>query len=217
VGRFVIAVQGRTMLVQVVGNISTRYRHREASIPPIVDLISRQYLQRPGNYLAFFSSFDYLRRVTLQFKSSHPAILVWEQTPGMGEMEQQDFLARFTPTSQGIGFAVLGGSFAEGIDLPGKRLSGAFIATLGLPQFNPVNEQIKLRMNRLMNAGYDYTYFFPGIQKVVQAAGRVIRTQRDEGVIYLIDDRFARPAVLRLLPAWWKIQRFRAHNHEEAR
>ena len=103
-----------------------------------------------------------------------------------------NFSARFTPTGQGVGFAVLGGSFAEGIDLPGKRLSGAFIATLGLPQVNPVNEQIRQRMDAIFNAGYEYAYFFPGIQKIVQAAGRVIRTQLDEGIIYLIDDRFTR-------------------------
>lgn len=194
--------------VQVVSHISTRYRHREASISPIVDLISRQYLQGPGNYLAFFSSFDYLRRVTLQFRSRYPAIPIWEQTRRMDETEQQDFLGRFTTAGQGIGFAVLGGSFAEGIDLPGKRLSGAFIATLGLPQVNEVNEQVKLRMDSTFNAGYDYTYFFPGIRKVVQAAGRVIRAPSDEGVVYLIDDRFVLPGVRRLLPVWWKIEWF---------
>ena len=202
------------LLVKVVSNISTRYRHREASISPIVDLISWQYLQKPGNYLAFFSSFDYLQRVTLQFRSSHPSIPIWEQRRGMDEIEQDVFLARFTATSQGIGFAVLGGSFAEG-DLPGSRLSGAFIATLGLPQVNPVNEQLKRRMDTMLNAGYDYTYFFPGMQKVVQAAGRVIRTQSDTGIIYLIDDRFAWPDVRRLLPDWWKTERFRAPEKQK--
>ena len=103
-----------------------------------------------------------------------------------------------------IGFAVLGGAFGEGIDLLGTRLIGAFIATLGLPQLNPVNEQIKQRMDQLFGAGYDYTYLFPGIQKVVQAAGRVIRTTSDQGVIYLIDDRFAHPKVQTLMPSWWK-------------
>ncbi len=196
------------LLVKVVSNISTRYRYREASISPIVDLISRQYLQKPGNYLAFFSRFDYLQRVTRQFRSSHPSISISEQRRGMDEIEQDVFLARFPPTSRGIGFAVLGGSFAEGIDLPGSRLSGAFIATLGLPQVNRVNEQLKLRMDTMRNAGYDYTYFFPGIQKVVQAAGRVIRTQSDRGIIYLIDDRFTQPDVRRLLPRWWKTERF---------
>ena len=115
----------------------------------------------------------------------------------MNEPERDAFLARFTPASEGIGFAVLGGAFGEGIDLPGARLIGAFIATLGLPQINPVNEAMKDRL------GYDYTYLFPGIQKVVQAAGRVIRTSDDQGVVVLMDDRFARADVQRLLPAWW--------------
>ena len=98
---------------------------------------------------------------------------------------------------------MLGGSFGEGIDLPGARLIGAFIATLGLPQMNPVNEQVRQRMQTTFGAGYDYTYLYPGIQKVVQAAGRVIRTTGDRGVVYLIDDRFAQPDVQALLPRWW--------------
>lgn len=197
------------LTVQIVSDISTRYQHRDDSVSPIVDLISRQYKTKPGNYLAFFSSFEYLQKITLSFKTRSPDIPVWEQTRRMEEAEQDQFLARFTLTGQGIGFAVLGGSFAEGIDLPGKRLSGAFIATLGLPQVNPVNEQIKQRMSAIFGAGHDYTYLFPGIQKVVQAAGRVIRTHLDQGVIYLIDDRFTRPDVLRLLPDWWKVEQYK--------
>ena len=100
----------------------------------------------------------------------------------------------------------LAGSFAEGIDLSGTRLIGAFIATLGLPQFNPVNEQLRRRLDAEFGAGHDYAYLFPGIRKVVQAAGRVIRTLRDCGVLHLIDDRFSRPEVLRLLPTWWRIE-----------
>jgi Rad3-related DNA helicase len=128
----------------------------------------------------------------------------------MHETEREDFVGRFTPESRGIGFAVLGGSFGEGIDLPGARLIGAFIATLGLPQMNPVNEQIRQRMHAIFGAGYDYTYLYPGIQKVVQAAGRVIRTQGDRGVVYLIDDRFAQPQVQELFPQWWHVERLAA-------
>jgi DNA excision repair protein ERCC-2 len=195
--------------VRIVRDISTRYQHRENSLSPIIDLIFRQYDKKPGNYLAFFSSFDYLQRVTLLFRGRYPDIPIWEQTRRMGEAEQDAFLEHFTYTGQGIGFAVLGGSFAEGIDLDGKRLTGAFIATLGLPQINPVNEQIRQRMNAIFTTGYDYAYLFPGIRKVVQAAGRVIRTPSDHGIIYLIDDRFLRPEVLCLLPDWWKIEPFR--------
>ncbi|MCF7532914.1 ATP-dependent DNA helicase [Pseudomonas sp. P2498] len=191
--------------VEIVSRISTRYTHRQASLAPIVELMARQFEARPGNYLAFFSSFDYLQQVAELMERSHPAVTVWKQSRGMAEAERQAFLERFTPASQGIGFAVLGGAFGEGIDLPGARLIGAFIATLGLAQVNPVNEQLKQRMSLLFGAGYDYTYLYPGMQKVVQAAGRVIRGLDDRGVVVLIDDRFAERKIQQLLPAWWQL------------
>ncbi len=191
--------------VEIVSRISTRYTHRQASLAPIVELMARQFEARPGNYLAFFSSFDYLQQVADLMERSHPAVPVWKQSRGMAEAERQAFLERFTPGSQGIGFAVLGGAFGEGIDLPGARLIGAFIATLGLAQINPVNEQLKQRMSLLFGAGYDYTYLYPGMQKVVQAAGRVIRGLDDRGVVVLIDDRFAERKIQQLLPAWWQL------------
>ncbi|SDR23193.1 Rad3-related DNA helicase [Pseudomonas grimontii] len=191
--------------VRIVNKISTRFVHRQASLAPIVELIARQFAQQPGNYLAFFSSFDYLQQVAQLLAETHPRILLWQQSRGMAEAERQGFLDQFTEDSQGIGFAVLGGAFGEGIDLPGARLIGAFIATLGLPQLNPVNEQIKLRMAAIFGAGYDYTYLYPGIQKVVQAAGRVIRSEHDRGVVMLMDDRFGEARVQHLLPRWWVV------------
>ena len=191
--------------VQVVSQISTRFVHRQASLAPIVELMARQFEARAGNYLAFFSSFDYLQQVAQLFAQRYPHITLWSQSRGMDEGSRQGFLEQFTESSQGIGFAVLGGAFGEGIDLPGTRLIGVFIATLGLAQLNPVNEQLKQRMATMFGAGYDYTYLYPGLQKVVQAAGRVIRTQQDEGVVMLIDDRFAEPKVQRLLPGWWSV------------
>ena len=215
--------------VAAVSNISTRYQHRAQSLGPIAELMAAQYDKIPGNYLAFTSSYDYLTKLSGLFKQRFPHIPAWEQTRQMLEADREGFLARFTSTSQGIGFAVLGGAFAEGVDLPGKRLIGAFIATLGLPQINPVNEEIKKRMtswlekNWAANAarinsdakspansidhGYNYTYLYPGVQKVVQAAGRVIRTQSDRGVIFLMDDRFTQEDVMRLLPRWWHVER----------
>lgn len=191
--------------VQIVSQISTRFVHRQASLEPIVELMGRQFTERPGNYLAFFSSFDYLQQVAQLFAETWPQINLWSQSRGMDEARRQEFLEQFTPDSQGIGFAVLGGAFGEGIDLPGSRLIGAFIATLGLAQLNPVNEQLKQRMAAIFGAGYDYTYLFPGVQKVVQAAGRVIRTQQDQGVVMLIDDRFDESKVQQLLPRWWSV------------
>ena len=191
--------------VDVIDAVSTRFRHRADSLLPIVELMAAQFAEAPGNYLAFFSSFDYLQDVSGLLRARHPEITLWEQSRAMNESARARFLAGFTPTSQGIGFAVLGGAFAEGIDLPGARLIGAFIATLGLPQLNPVNEQIRERMEQMFGAGrgHDYAYLYPGVQKVVQAAGRVIRGPNDRGVVVLIDDRYRQAQVRRLLPKWW--------------
>jgi DNA excision repair protein ERCC-2 len=192
--------------VRVAGNVSTRWRDRERSLVPIVDLIAKQYAAQPGNYLGFLSSFDYLQRVVELMRERHPGLPVWTQEPGMDEAARDAFLARFRTVNQGVGFAVLGGAFSEGIDLVGQQLIGAFIATLGLPQMNDINEQMRRTMDARFGNGYDYTYLFPGLQKVVQAAGRVIRTEQDRGVVHLIDDRYRRPEVRRLLPRWWRVQ-----------
>ncbi|MEJ6001727.1 ATP-dependent DNA helicase [Paucibacter soli] len=191
--------------VSVARGISTRYAHRQASLVPMAELMARQYAARPGNYIAFFSSYAYLEQLAEVLAAQQPQLPVWAQSRRMGEAEQKRFLARFTEHSQGIALAVLGGAFSEGIDLPGARLIGAFVATLGLPQINAVNEQIRARMQQLFGAGYDYTYLYPGLQKVVQAAGRVIRTTADQGVLHLIDDRYARAEVRALLPRWWRL------------
>jgi Rad3-related DNA helicase len=191
--------------VQLAAHISTRYSHRQASLVPIAELIARQYAQRPGNYLAFFSSFDYLQQVAALVAERYPHLTLWLQERQMDESRREAFIARFQSGGQGIGFAVLGGAFGEGIDLPGSRLIGAFVATLGLAQVNPVNEQLKQRLQLRFGAGYDYTYLYPGLQKVVQAAGRVIRGVQDQGVVVLIDDRFAEAKVQALLPRWWPV------------
>jgi Rad3-related DNA helicase len=191
--------------VHIARDVSTRWRHRGRSLAPIAQRIAAQFEATPGNYIAFFSSFDYLEKAVGEFSARHPSIPIWQQGRRMDEAEREAFLARFAADGRGVGFAVLGGSFAEGIDLAGTRLIGAFVATLGLPPLNPVNEALRRRLDVEFGAGYDYAYLFPGIRKVVQAAGRVIRTPSDRGVLHLIDDRFARPEVLRLFPAWWCI------------
>ena len=139
-----------------------------------------------------------------RLRETQPQLPVWSQTRGMAESDRDAFVARFVDGGRGIGFAVLGGAFGEGIDLPGERLVGAFIATLGLPQVNPENERMRERLQQLTGHGYDDTYLFPGLMKVVQAAGRVIRSEQDRGVVWLMDDRYARAEVRRLLPPWWR-------------
>ncbi len=189
--------------LEVARDISTRYSDRAHSLDRLVDRIAQHYLERPGNYLAFFSSFDYQRQASERLAERHPGVPQFSQARGMSEADRQAFVDRFTPHSQGVGFAVLGGAFGEGIDLPGARLIGAFIATLGLPQVNPVNEQMRARLQSLLGDGWRCTYLYPGLQKVAQAAGRVIRTPEDQGLIVLMDDRFAQPDVAALLPGWW--------------
>lgn len=105
--------------VRIIDRISTRFVHRQASLEPIVALIAEQFARTPGNYLAFFSSFDYQQQVAQLLAERHPAIPTWHQSRGMAEAERQAFLEQFTQHSQGVGFAVLGGAFGEGIDLPG--------------------------------------------------------------------------------------------------
>lgn len=185
--------------------VSTRQVDRAASLDALVTAMAQQYQQQPGNYLAYFSSFDYLERACERIGQLHPGIRLWAQARQMDEPARQAFLRRFDPAGQGIGFAVLGGVFGEGVDLPGSRLIGAFVATLGLPQFDAVNEVIRERMQLLFGQGYDYTYVYPGLQKVVQAAGRVIRSESDTGCVVLLDARYREPRYQALLPSWWRI------------
>ena len=192
--------------VRVMTALSTRYADRSTSIGAIVGAMAAQYRSRPGNYLAFFSSFEYLEQVARALQPAHPDIAVWQQTRHMDAAARDLFLQRFTLEGRGIGFAVLGGVFAEGVDLPGSRLVGAFIATLGMPQINAINAELQQRMQRLFGRGFEYTYLYPGLQKVVQAAGRIIRTTEDVGTLLLMDDRYTLAHVRALLPPWWKVQ-----------
>ncbi|WP_459205776.1 helicase C-terminal domain-containing protein [Pseudomonas sp. MLB6B] len=196
--------QAEQLEVRIVSQVSTRYQQRQASVAPIVELIAEQYQRQPGNYLAFFSSFEYLQQVAGHLAERHPQIPTWAQAAGMDEAAREAFLERFVVDGRGVGFAVLGGAFAEGVDLAGTRLIGAFVATLGLPQVNPVNEQFKQRLHRQYGAGFDYAYLYPGVRKVIQAAGRVIRGDQDRGVLMLIDERFAEPRVQQMFPGWWR-------------
>ncbi len=191
------------LTVRVATHISTRWSDRVASLTPMAQLMAQQFKAAPGNYLAFFSSFDYLQQALERLRALDPEMPLWAQSRGMREPERAAFIARFTEGGEGIGFAVLGGAFSEGIDLPGRRLIGAFVATLGLPQINPVNERLRARLQAWFGQGYEYAYLYPGLQKVAQAAGRVIRSEADRGTVWLLDDRFASPQVRQHLPAWW--------------
>jgi Rad3-related DNA helicase len=194
------------LTVQVARRLSTRYEHRDASLDALVDLLATQFSEHPGNYLAFFSSFEYLDKAAARLAARHPEVPQWSQSRAMGDGARRAFLDRFVPDGRGIGFAVLGGAFAEGVDLPGTRLIGAFIATLGLPPVSPLQDLIRERLDTLFGADHGYADLVPGLQKVVQAAGRVLRSVDDRGWVWLLDQRFARPDVRALLPGWWQVR-----------
>jgi DNA excision repair protein ERCC-2 len=168
-------------------------------------VLAQQFDAHPGNYLAFFSSFDYLDKAAALLAARRPDIVQWRQDRRMGAAARQQFLDRFATDGRGIGFAVLGGVFAEGVDLPGSRLIGAFVATLALPPVSPTQEQIQDRLEQLFGAGLGYADLVPAMQKVVQAAGRVLRTPDDRGWLWLLDERYRRSDVAALLPAWWQV------------
>lgn len=197
------AFPARHLRVQVADGVSTRFLHRARSLDRLVDVIERQYDAHPGNYLVFFSSLAYLRQAAKRLAERRPDIVQWRQGSGMSVAQRQDFLDRFVPDGRGLGFAALGGVFGEGVDLPGTRLVGAFIATLGLPPVSVQQEQVKARLDRLFGSERGYADLVPAMQKVVQAAGRVLRTPEDRGWLWLMDDRYGRSEVRRLLPAWW--------------
>ena len=193
------------LAVQVARGVSTRLADRGRSLQPLVAVITRQFDAHPGNYLAFFSSFDYLDQTADRLTLLRPDIAQWRQDRRMGAEARLGFLGRFEAGGRGIGFAVLGGVFAEGVDLPGSLLIGAFIATLGLPPVSVTQDHIQVRLDKLFGADHGYADLVPAMQKVVQAAGRVLRTPEDRGWLWLLDERYERRDVSALLPAWWGI------------
>ena len=185
--------------------ISTRYRHREASVGPISDALAALAQSKVGNYLAFFPSYAYLRQVWADFTARYPGIRTIAQESGLDEAGRAAFLARFAPDPAEtlLGFGVLGGVFGEGVDLVGSRLIGCAIVGVGLPQVSPRQEMLRRYFDEKDGSGFDCAYRFPGMNKVLQAAGRVIRTEHDRGVVLLLDDRFAQEGYRRLFPWHW--------------
>jgi Rad3-related DNA helicase len=187
--------------------LSTRYKDREITKSQIVNLLSSLLKNRKGNFLIFFPSYQYMKTVYDAFLAeNHQNINVLLQAQGMSEIEREEFLATFQPNSAGtlVGFAVLGGIFSEGVDLKGDRLNGVIVVGVGLPQIGLERDLIKEYFQRVGKNGYDYSYVYPGINKVLQAGGRLIRSEEDHGLIVLIDDRFLQTKYQNLLPNEWK-------------
>ncbi len=196
----------REHLKLMVSNfVSTRYRERDKSLPTLVQLIRTMTASVTGNYMIFFPSYYYMTAAYDRFHATYPNEAVLVQTPGMSEDARDAFLMKFAKNNPRplIGFAVMGGIFGEGIDLKGNRLTGAMIVGVGLPGISDENELIRKHFDRAKGAGFEYAYLYPGINRVLQAAGRVIRSETDRGVVLLVDERYATVRYRELLPAHW--------------
>jgi DNA excision repair protein ERCC-2 len=197
---------GENLTLFVSDRISTFYRDRERTRLQVSQAICTLTNQKKGNYLIFFPSYEYMMMVLESFKSHCPDSEIMLQTPGMSESERDEFLNRYKHPSHTslVGFAVMGGIFGEGIDLVGERLSGVVVVGVGLPGISLEKELIKDYFTHTHNAGFEYAYQYPGINRVFQAAGRVIRTENDRGVVLLVDQRYATHRYRSLLPVEWE-------------
>jgi DNA excision repair protein ERCC-2 len=191
--------------VMIAGRISALYRHREFTKHDVARMISAFVDQRKGNYLVFFPSYEYMRMIHEIFRKRRPRARVMVQNPKMSEQDRERFLAHFDEQSDGhlVGFAVMGGFFAESIDLVGERLTGAAVVGVGFPQISLERELIKAFFDGLDGSGFAFAYQVPGMIKVLQAAGRVIRSEEDRGVILLVDSRYSGPPYRMMLPQEW--------------
>lgn len=192
----------QNMSLLIRGNISTRYRDRENTYVNVANTIKTFIKAKKGNYFIFFPSYAYMKKIYSLMEYDGINILIQEE--GMKEKEREQFLDKFNKKDDVVAFGVLGGMFSEGIDLVGDKLIGAVVVGVGLPGINFERDIIKEYYNESSHIGFDYAYTFPGINKVLQAAGRVIRTEEDKGVILLIDDRFVRSKYKKLFPKEWK-------------
>ncbi|MBN2508911.1 MAG: ATP-dependent DNA helicase, partial [Spirochaetales bacterium] len=183
--------------------ISTLYRDRDRNGVHIARRLGAMALARQGNYMAFFPSYAFLAQVELHLRREYgDRLRIETQTRSMGDGERSDFLSLFdNPRHTSLlALSVMGGLFGEGIDLTGDKLKGAAVIGVGLPQLGPERDIIKDYFDEHANTGFDYAYTYPGFCKVLQAAGRVIRTETDTGVILYIGSRFSRPSYLDLFP-----------------
>ncbi len=185
--------------------VSTAYRDRAGSYHQVAEVIAGAVQGRQGNYMVYFPSYSYLGQVYGLFCSLCPDTATLVQRQGMTEPEREEFLARFEEQSEQtlVGFAVMGGVFSEGVDLRGERLIGTVIVGVGLAQLNPEQDIVRDYYAQENGMGFEYAYMYPGMNKVLQAAGRVIRGEHDRGVVVLIDRRFARQDYLALFPTHW--------------
>jgi DNA excision repair protein ERCC-2 len=196
------------LLVLTCTRLSTRYKMRRDTIVPILEMILQAVRQKTGNYLVFVPSFAYLEmlRSLLRGRPEVASLDLMFQAAAMNEPSRRKFLHRFEQFGEKtlLAVAVIGGIFAEGIDLAGERLAGVVVVGAGLPQICPEREIMRQYYAEALGSGYEYAYLYPGFNKVQQAAGRVIRSENDRGFVLLIDDRYETQVYSELFPAEWQ-------------
>lgn len=189
----------------VMDKIPVGYSSREGSLLSVVRVILTTVRAHPGNYMVFCPSFAYLDALGEAIAKAVPGLPLLRQTRQMTEVARRDFLAAFsTDRKQAlVGLCVLGGIYGEGVDLVGDRLIGAVIVGVGMPTLSDEREAQRAYFEDRYEMGTAYAYAYPGIGRVLQAAGRVIRDEADRGVLVLVDERYAAPAYREMLPAFW--------------
>ena len=194
--------------ILIGSDVSSRYtRRNRAEYQKIAGYIARCVWQRQGNYMVFFPSYRLMEDVLQVYEEEFSVdwVRCVCQTPDMTEQEREGFLEEFQEREGTlVGFCVLGGIFSEGVDLTGESLIGAVIVGTGLPQIGSQREILKEYYDKKNHCGFDYAYRYPGMNKVLQAAGRVIRTKEDKGVILLLDDRFWDRDYQEIFPREWQ-------------
>ncbi|HYF83940.1 MAG TPA: ATP-dependent DNA helicase [Clostridia bacterium] len=193
------------LCLTIAQNVSTKYMNRENSLSDIADYIKTFIDGKRGNYMVFFPSYKYMNEVYTLFADKYPHIEAMLQQPTMQEEEKESFLQCFQPDTETglVAFAVMGGMFSEGIDLVGDRLIGAVVVGVGLPQVCFERDIIMDFFKNKNSAGFEYAYMYPGMNKVMQAAGRVIRSELDRGAVLLIDERFGSNRYTSMFPQEW--------------
>ncbi len=188
--------------------VSTLYRHRSQTKNDLAKTIGSLVSAKKGNYLVFFPSYAYLDMVFPLYERLFPHHTLLVQTQGMSEDERLSFLEHFSHENSNtlVGFVVMGGIFGEGIDLVGDRLSGAAVVGVGLPGISLERELIRVHFEDKQMPGFNYSYLYPGMNRVCQAAGRVIRSEEDRGAILLIDTRYALARYNSLFPPDWQVR-----------
>ena len=194
--------------LMICRDVSSKYTRRGyEEYRKIAEYIARMSWQKKGNYMVFFPSYRLMEDVyqVYQDEFSVSWVRCISQHASMTELEREEFLEEFTEETEEtlVGFCVMGGIFSEGIDLIGDRLIGAAVVGTGLPQVNCEREILKGYYDEKGEQGFDYAYRYPGMNKVLQAAGRVIRTKEDTGAILLMDERFLNRDYRNLFPREW--------------